>query len=218
MWTISYEFRCYILTLLLAYSGIFSRRNFILLLTSVFLALYIALPFFEIPTIPTAVAILTGQPALFVRLFSAYLVGTCFKLYKPSLTPHRAWIALALWLPSMLIGVIAQPALMVLGGYILFFVALKFKNATFRNLNAAEDISYGLYLYAFPIGKLLFWYWPTINIWLHAGITAALALGAGWLSWHLVEKPAMRLANRDLSLPSLWRLSRRRRVADLEQP
>ena len=52
------------------------------------------------------------------------------------------------------------------------------------------DVSYGTYLYAFPIQVLVITYIPTG---LPIPACAALAILAGFVSWHLVERPAIRL-------------------------
>ncbi len=64
------------------------------------------------------------------------------------------------------------------------------------------DISYGVYLWAFPIQQIViahllglvgFW----VSMLLAAIVTTALALA----SWHFVERPALRLRNRGHSGP-----------------
>ncbi len=52
------------------------------------------------------------------------------------------------------------------------------------------DVSYGAYLYAFPIQVLVIQYVPTDY---PIPLCAGLALLAGFVSWHLVERPAIRL-------------------------
>ena len=56
------------------------------------------------------------------------------------------------------------------------------------------DLSYGLYLYAFPVQQLVLTFLPGARypIWLCVLLTLPLA----FLSWHLVEKPALRLKPR----------------------
>ena len=65
-------------------------------------------------------------------------------------------------------------------------------------INSQDDISYGVYLYAFPIGKLIFWYAPALPLFSVGMLTFIGACVCGWLSWQLVEKPVMRLRSRPL--------------------
>ena len=53
------------------------------------------------------------------------------------------------------------------------------------------DVSYGLYLYAFPVQQLVLYFLPAI----HMPILACtlLTLLPAFLSWHLVERPALHL-------------------------
>jgi peptidoglycan/LPS O-acetylase OafA/YrhL len=204
MWTISYEFRCYLLTMALGALGLLKKPRVIMGLAAVALVAWVASKLIELPQLPDALGSVTGQPDETARLVAVYLIGACFRLYR---TEFKGWIAaaaMAALFPLMFSHALAGPALALLGGYALFWAAFNLKSHAFRTLNAKDDISYGLYLYAFPIGKLLIWYFPAINVWLLAVVTAILALIAGWLSWHLVEKWAMRQApRRTAPAPSL---------------
>jgi len=51
------------------------------------------------------------------------------------------------------------------------------------------DISYGMYLYAWPVGALIVWYLPNTSLPVAVSATLAVASGFGWVSWHLVERP-----------------------------
>lgn len=64
-------------------------------------------------------------------------------------------------------------------------------------INNKDDISYGVYLYAWPAEQLLLLYYPTMPL-VPLGLTTfAIAVFCGWLSWHGIEKPVMqRMASR----------------------
>jgi peptidoglycan/LPS O-acetylase OafA/YrhL len=60
------------------------------------------------------------------------------------------------------------------------------------------DLSYGLYLYAFPVQQLVFHYRPVDrphDVWA-IPLCVLLSLPLAFLSWHLVEKPALLLKPR----------------------
>ena len=63
-------------------------------------------------------------------------------------------------------------------------------------INNANDISYGVYLYAWPVGKLLLWYWPAMPLLACIAANWLIACALGWVSWHVIEKPAMALLTR----------------------
>lgn len=187
MWTVAYEFRCYILAALLGSIGLFKRPRIILGIALVLLALALApLPGFE-----THIEALIGNPAPDARLAGVFLIGTCFKLYKVPLDGR--WAALCAMAAAGLLFVqpVAELAFVLLGGYALFWVALKATWEPLLTINAKVDASYGLYLWAWPISALLIVYWPTVPLLALIVATWALAYAAGRASWFLIEKPAM---------------------------
>ena len=70
--------------------------------------------------------------------------------------------------------------------------------------DTAGDLSYGLYLYAFPVQQLVLYYLPHLAHPLAACVLLTLPLA--WLSWHLVEQPALLARARlDRCLPAIRR-------------
>jgi peptidoglycan/LPS O-acetylase OafA/YrhL len=61
------------------------------------------------------------------------------------------------------------------------------------------DVSYGLYLYAWPLSQFLYLAVPDQSAWFNSMATIVLALLAGWGSWVIVEKPFMRLKLRRMA-------------------
>ena len=59
-----------------------------------------------------------------------------------------------------------------------------------RDAGRFGDLSYGMYLYAFPVQQLVLTLWPGLATPVLACV--AITAGVAALSWHLVEKPAMR--------------------------
>ena len=88
---------------------------------------------------------------------------------------------------------LAEAALAILGGYILFWFAFNVRSPKLAAIGQKVDMSYGVYLYAWPVQKLLIWSDPIISPSLvfieTAAIASVLALG----SWWLVEKPFLNL-------------------------
>ncbi|MBD3947859.1 acyltransferase family protein [Nocardioides ganghwensis] len=61
-----------------------------------------------------------------------------------------------------------------------------------------NDVSYGVYIYAFPVQVLLEWFVPGLGVALHIVLAFAITVPLAWTSWLLVERPAMRLKHLDL--------------------
>lgn len=79
-----------------------------------------------------------------------------------------------------------------------FFVVLG--SASFPVLNRFGrfgDMSYGIYIYAFPVQQTLIWLWGK-SMSFGASLALALAITAvlAWISWHVIEQPALRLKPR----------------------
>lgn len=58
------------------------------------------------------------------------------------------------------------------------------------------DLSYGMYLYAWPIQKLLLYYGVTRDAWVLTAWTSLLCIMAAFASWYGIEKPFLKLKPR----------------------
>ncbi|KQC34140.1 hypothetical protein AAU57_12960 [Nonlabens sp. YIK11] len=61
------------------------------------------------------------------------------------------------------------------------------------------DASYGIYIYSFPIQQLLVYYFAP-NVTVLIGWSVPLSIIFGILSWHLIEKRALKLKNKPFSV------------------
>jgi peptidoglycan/LPS O-acetylase OafA/YrhL len=204
-WTISYEFRCYILAALFGLVGLYRRRGLFVALTAAVVAASLALssPGLANLKAPGWLVASLGEPHLQMRLLSAFMVGTCFWLYSKDLVLRGRYAAAAAvpLLGLMFVPQAAEIALILLGGYILFWIAFRVTWKPLLTINAKDDISYGVYLYAWPIGALLIWYWRDIPAPVLAVLTLAGAVACGLASWLVVERPAMKWKFRGRQAP-----------------
>lgn len=199
MWTISYEFRCYILAALLGIVGLYRRRSLYLVLTVlVVMANFLFLtPAGEaIERVMRPLNAVLGDPSDAVRLTAAFMVGACLKLYPQKYRAPIAAVAAVALIGGLFVPALASVAVFTVGAYLLFWVAFEVAWRPLRTLNAKDDISYGLYLYAWPIGMLLLWYARDMNLFAHGVLTLAGSVTLGYLSWHLLEKRCMALKSR----------------------
>jgi peptidoglycan/LPS O-acetylase OafA/YrhL len=199
-WTISYEFRCYILAALFGIMDLYRRPKIFLMLSGVVLCANLVLGARWAGTLHVApwIDAVFGDPPRDVRLLAAFMTGTCFWLCRESLAFQARWAAPAavLLIVLLCIPLLAESALFLLGGYVLFWVAFNVRWEPLLALNSKDDVSYGVYLYAWPVGCLLIWYWNTIPLLALDAFTLGGAVLCGFASWFLVERPAMRWKRR----------------------
>src|SRR4051794_33277477 len=198
MWTISYEFRCYMLTAALGVAGLLSRRSVVLLLTCLALTVFgmtqFGVGWSQLTTIGSSAAVqfLVGEPVETIRLTSIYLVGTCFGLYWSDIAPRLDWklaLACAAVAVALMNGnpVLAQLGFATFGAVTLFWLALKADFGPVQRINDRWDISYGTYLYGWPIATALLYAHPSLSPWLLAACAVPLAWAAGAASWFGLE-------------------------------
>jgi peptidoglycan/LPS O-acetylase OafA/YrhL len=196
MWSVSYEFRCYILVVVLAVLGIIKNRRFYLLIT---IALLLGLLSQWECRLPPQMEAVFGNVRKSIRLCAAFCCGGAFYLFRDriSYTRNAAIAATAVLLPLMFICRVAETALLILGGYLLFCFAFKVKSQKLNRIGREVDLSYGIYLYAWPIQNLLIWYYRSnISPTLLFAITTTMASAMAYASWSLVEAPFLRLKER----------------------
>jgi peptidoglycan/LPS O-acetylase OafA/YrhL len=202
-WTIQYEFTCYLIVLAIGAVGGFKTWKLValaaivLLLSAAFLPVQVA---DKINSLPLRTFILQGDAAhTLPRLIGCFLVGSAFFLVQDKIPLRAGWViaALAATLLFLLNAHFATLGFALFGSYVLFSVAALGRGTILSRINNRDDISYGLYLYAWPIEKLLLWWRVTDNLVILGLITLVLAAAAGAASWYLVEKPVMRVIRRN---------------------
>jgi peptidoglycan/LPS O-acetylase OafA/YrhL len=194
LWTIAYEFRCYLLAL--AVVLVFGRSGlpFALLATALSVILIFSLSSGVRWHFETGNYEPIGNVDDTVRFTLAFASGAAFQLFKHRI-PSSGIVALAclvLLAAGMMWAETASIAVSVFGGYLILYLAFVAGRSFWSDLNRRNDISYGIYLYAWPIQKLGILYVPAIAPIQLTAVTIPLAAGAGLISWHLVEKHALR--------------------------
>jgi peptidoglycan/LPS O-acetylase OafA/YrhL len=193
LYTIAYEFRCYLMVALLGLCGLFRRPAIVLAMAVAFLAALFSPSPFEQMQWPRHIVALVGQPILIFRLTGIYLVGCCFFLLRERIPFRAAWaigaaaalVACFLAFPSH-----GELATVLLGGYLLFYLG-QLHLPQLSWMAGVPDISYGIYLYGWPVESLWIWYHRG-SPWIAFFASTLICFGLGWVSWQLVEKPALR--------------------------
>ncbi|MET0284141.1 MAG: acyltransferase [Polyangiales bacterium] len=180
IWTLKYEVELYGLVLLLGLLGALRRE--------VVLALYV-LVLASLVLHPGApgTADKLPDPNAHLDVGAAFLAGAALYLWR---VPMRAGVALACalataWLCHAGYMLIAQRTVLP---YLVLYLCLGVPALP----RPRSDISYGLYLWGYPLSQLIVAHHPGLRWWALAMIVTPLALLAGWLSWQCIEKPALR--------------------------
>lgn len=197
LWTLSYELICYFLLFILV---VFFGRRFVSLLN-------IVLPSFILLFFLADLGILNTLSKIQLLFYysSFFFLGSFLYFRDIHKKIRMIFVLMPLLFLTFLIprqsnqdffdkrdfiqGLILIPILLILA----FHPKVKTK---IRN-----DYSFGIYIYAFPVSQLLVSAAPNIgqNWFLFASCTFGITLFFAWISWHFIEKPALKLKNRALS-------------------
>jgi peptidoglycan/LPS O-acetylase OafA/YrhL len=80
-------------------------------------------------------------------------------------------------------------------GYALLFLAYV-PGGFIRGYNRFGDISYGIYIYAFPVQQAVVASFPGASVMVVIVLSTLVTIPLAMLSWHLVEKRALNLKGR----------------------
>ena len=197
LWTIPLELKCYLLMALAAMGGLLRARWVLLAALAGTAAIYLG-------PAPAAqgwsAAFHWQQERRFLLEFGLYFfAGTALQAFRIQDSAARTGVAVVLvWALAAAAWAAGLQLLALWLALPATVVALA--NAATPGLRAAGrfgDLSYGIYIYAFPVQQTLIWSlrdrmpWSALLL-----LTLAITLAFAFASWHLVEKRALRLKPR----------------------
>nr|WP_246736320.1 acyltransferase [Enterovirga sp. DB1703] len=199
LWTLKYEVLCYtVLTLLAVCGALRSTRPFVGVL--VLSALILVRITFR-PADPTNLSPIDH----FARFWLLFLLGVAFHHFRATIPLRWSLLAAAVlvwWAGS---ATRFEPVLTFLAtGYGAIMLA-SLPGGWARDFANQHDLSYGIYIYGWPVTQALVWFRPGITSLAAAALSLLLAAVLAWASWTLVERPSLDLKKR-LSRAS-WRRS-----------
>jgi len=190
LWSVPYEFWCYLGVMTLGLIGLLRRRAFVIALFAVVVALHLYMDISGWKPAGAMLGQIFGYPPNWAAVLPFYLAGTIFQIYggKKLLRAPLLAAALVLLIASDFVPhglIVTMP---ICGSYLLMGLAyLPLLHPL--NLGRFGDFSYGTYLYAFPIQQLLVMHaHGAISPLMLFAEAAPLTLIAGALSWFLVER------------------------------
>jgi peptidoglycan/LPS O-acetylase OafA/YrhL len=187
MWSIWLEFVCY-LCIPLVYLTTFNKPKTYIFLAIMMLSIFlftlisdkdIWIPYLRLDLHHTS------------RLMFAFLIGGLFHLLKDKIiwSKQLTIISAILLLVCLNFKNTAEAGLILFGGYLMFNFALNYKNKFLSSIGAKVDVSYGVYLYAWPVQIFIIKYYPKINLYFLMLVVILIASTLGYLSWNFIEKP-----------------------------
>ncbi|WP_225767896.1 acyltransferase [Inquilinus sp. Marseille-Q2685] len=184
LWTLVYEVVCYIVLALLWAAGWLAPRRLPLTLAAV-AALYLGITF--------GTDLRLVEPVEATACFGiSFMIGVAVYHY-------RRWIPVSLWLVALLGGVTvlvrgtpwAEPASILTLTLAGLWLALVPKG-WILGYGRVGELSYSTYIWHWPIGQILISLWPGL-LWPQLFLLMVLiTLPVAFLSWTLVELPALR--------------------------
>lgn len=185
LWTIPLEFYAYIAVALYGLFGLFRFRGLWLTFAALVFVVY------------EAKILRDGQADAWWRFGCFFTAGATFYLLRDVLPRSRVWVGGALL--AIAIGFRHTPWLNAVlpfaGGWILFHAAALPVPAPVARL-LRTDLSYGVYLYAFPIQQLTEHYFSIREPFVLFLVALPATVLCAWLSWTFVESPCLALKSR----------------------
>ncbi len=186
LWTLKYEVGFYLLTLALGLAGLL-RRSVVVF-----------------GWVGAAVAsLITGRLGFWPELYLYFGGGVALYLWrdKVRLSPWVALACAAAWLVMARLGY-GRIGTGLFGAYVVLYLAYLPVGAL-AGFGRRGDFSYGVYVYAFPVQQAVTaLLGGRTEWWVNAAVSFPVVVALSALSWHLVEKPALKLKD---SPPALLR-------------
>lgn len=134
------------------------------------------------------------MPVNLLRLFAMFFVGSAIYIHREIVIFSHKWLFVLSVL--MAISTLHKDVFFVIYSltipYFVFYFAYVPKGKIL-SFNKVGDYSYGIYIFGFPIQQLLISNFPNLSISSLFVYSLVATLSLGILSWHLIEKRALKL-------------------------
>jgi peptidoglycan/LPS O-acetylase OafA/YrhL len=195
LWSLPIEFFCY---LIVAAAGMLAlwigRARLIMVFVTAIVLIGAAVVQYRGAAMPRIIIYGTDlAQALAVAPY--FLVAACCRMFRDKISFNLALGVALVFVPTVfLAGTSFMTPLLWLT---LPYAVIAFCESSVPMLSNAGrwgDMSYGVYLYSFPVQQVLAHFMPMpINVYLYIFLATVLTLPLAFISWHTVEKRALRL-------------------------
>jgi len=196
LWTLQYEFMLYLIIGVIGTIGLFKIKNMpiYLYLITIFIGSQTA-------DLPKYFIFHSLNFNIFIDFSIYFILGACFYIYRDKINLNISsaiFCTLILLYFSFFGKGLSSGLISIIIGYLVFFLAFYFDIAKYKKLiklNLLGDVSYGLYIYAFPIQELVTHLFgggnmkPSYNFFISVPLTIIMA----FISWNFIEKKFLEL-------------------------
>ncbi|WP_353988425.1 acyltransferase family protein [Ruicaihuangia caeni] len=191
IWTLIYEWNCYLLVAVLVAFGLMRWVRVVAPALAVGFLILVVAAAVDAQAIATLLPLLADPYSR--TLGFTFLVGAVLAAYSREVPFDDRLGILA---GSVLIGSLRLGGFSTIGtiagAYFVLYLAARLPRALQR-VGKVNDYSYGVYIYGFVVQQLLAHFGAQrFGLVPYIGLALVLSLGCAWVSWHLVEKRAMR--------------------------
>lgn len=196
LWSLLYEFRCYVAVAILGVVGIIRRARFVVPIITAGLGVLVLISVLHLRAgygVLKAVEDVMGTRGdNSIRLSFLFALGACFALYADRI-PLSKWggaVSALVFILTLRFGGFF-PIGCVAFAYLLLWSAAVLPQL-FKRVGREHDISYGIYLYGFLVEQLLAEFgFLRLGLGPFVLLAMVLASGCGALSWLVIERPAL---------------------------
>lgn len=183
LWTLPAEVRCYLILAIVSLFGIFKQK----VLSNIFIISLLVFGIFYFKEIPIiSVSLKWSKPAFF------FLIGVFFYVNRDKILINYKLAILALILMNFSFGeawfIYLYPISIV---YFIFYLVYGTK---YINIDKRiGDMSYGIYIYAWPIQQSVASIFPKFTPMNNTIVSSVIVFTLAYYSWHYLEKPFLSL-------------------------
>ncbi|QNM96970.1 acyltransferase family protein [Chitinimonas koreensis] len=210
VWTLIYEWRCYIFIGILAAFAVLRKMPIVLAMITASLYFLMLLQLC-LPDKLAAISPLTADVHL-LRYSFLFMLGGVIARYSDRIEMD-AKIGIFCW--AVFIAALFKGGYLFLGYpalvYGLVWLASSMP-AALKKVGATNDYSYGVYIYGFPVQQLLaFFHVHQLGLLTYLSATIVITYACAYISWHLIEKRSLKLKSAFLGkgIPYVREIGRR---------
>lgn len=194
LWTLKAEVTCYLVLALAGVAGLLRNR----ISATLTCALLIAIGYWGARYIPVL-----SSHGTWLQPMAFFILGVLSWTHRHSIPLHAGLALTSALLIVVLIALhvpaqVFHPVVAICFVYLIFFATFAMPHVNADGFPG--DLSYGIYIYAFPCQQLV--YWSGQGPYVNAAMAGVLTVTLAACSWFWIEKPAL-----ELKKPAIYALN-----------